>query len=163
MTFWPDSWAAILVPNAPIAELIVRGTAIYFFLIVLMRVAGRRLFAQLSMADVLMMIVLAVAVRDGITGPYETVGDAAISTATILAWNKIVDVATYLVPALRPPLRHAPLRIIEDGRLIEKRARRHLLTEMEIRSKLRGSGVDSLDQVRAAYLEPDGTFSVVKR
>lgn len=161
--FWPEDWSAFLLPNAPIVELVVRGTLIYLFLILMMRVGGRRLFAKLSMADIIIMLVIAVAVRDGITGTYETVGDAVISGATIFAWNKAVDILTYHFPALRGPLRHSPLTIIHDGDIVLDNARDNLLTRTEIMEKLRAQGVASVEQVKEARLEPDGNFSVIRR
>lgn len=161
MTFWPEQWGPIFLPDAPIAELIVRGTALYFFLYVLMRIAGRRLFAQLAMSDILVMLLLAVAVREGITGDHYTVGDAAISAATILAWDVIIDRIAFHFPALRRPLRHRPIPIVKNGALIVENARAQLLTRQEIDARLREAGLTSLEQVEEAYMEPDGKLSVV--
>jgi uncharacterized membrane protein YcaP (DUF421 family) len=163
MSFWPRDWSAILLPDAPIAELLVRGTAIYFFLFVLMRIAGRRLIARLAMSDMLVMLLIAVAVREGITGDYYTLGDAGISAATILTWNLVIDRVAFSVPLLRRPLRHPPVTVIRDGRLLVENARSHLLTRMEIMARLREEGLTSLEQVREANMEPDGQISIVPR
>lgn len=162
MTFWPEQWN-FLIPNAPLLELFIRGTLIYWFLVLLMRIAGRRLFAQLSMTDILVMLVLAVAVRDGITGPYQTVGDAAISATVILAWDKVIDRLVFYFPALRGPLRHQPLLIIKDGELLTENARANLLTRTEIMEQVRAKGLTSIAQVKEARMEPSGEFSVIER
>lgn len=163
MTFWPSDWAAILVPDAPIAELIVRGTLIYAFLYILMRMAGRRLFARLAMADILVMLLIAVAVREGITGEHYTVGDAAISGLTILGWDLIIDRLAFHVPAFRTTLRHKPLPIVKSGRLITANARDQLLTRSEIMARVHEEGLTSLDEVEEAYMEQDGSLSIVPR
>jgi uncharacterized membrane protein YcaP (DUF421 family) len=163
MTFWPDSWSAILRPDAPVAELFVRATAIYLFLFVLMRVAGRRLLARFSMSDILVVFLLAVAVREGITGGHRSVGDAAILAVVILAWDLVIDRLAFHVKPLRNLLRHDPTRIIEHGDLLIDNARALLLTRAEITAKLHEQGVSSYAEVEEAWLEPDGRLSVVRR
>ncbi len=161
MTFWPQDWTAILVPDAPLAELLVRATAIYWFLYLLMRLAGRRLLSQLAMSDMLVMLLLAVAVREGITGEHYTIGDGVICGVTIVAWNMIIDRLAFHFEWLRKPLRHSPIPIIQDGALLVENARDQLLTRQEIMQRLRNEGLTSIGQVRAAHMEPDGSFSVV--
>jgi uncharacterized membrane protein YcaP (DUF421 family) len=163
MELWPQDWSAVLVPEGPIAELIVRATAIYFLLFALMRIGGRRLFAKLAMSDILLVLILAVAVREGITGGFQTVGDAAVLATTLLVWNKTVDWLAYRFPVLRGPLRHHALPIIQDGRLNVDNARATLLTRTEIMERLRENGLTAVDQVKEARLEQDGSFSVVPK
>lgn len=163
MSFWPADWSSVLLPNAPIAELLVRGTLIYWFLYFLMRVAGRRLIGQFSMSDLLVMLLIAVAVREGLTGPYHTVGAAVVTGATVLGWDVLIDRLVFHVPVLRRPLRHAPIQIVKEGRLLVDRAREQLLTRSEIMAQLRRNGLSGLDQVREAYMEQDGSFTVVPK
>jgi uncharacterized membrane protein YcaP (DUF421 family) len=163
MEIWPNDWGAILVPEGPVAELLVRGTVMYFFLYVLMRMAGRRLFARLAMSDILVMMLIAVAVREGITGEHYAIGDAMVSGATILAWDIIVDRIAFRFPSLRRTLRHRPVPIVRDGQLIVENARAHLLTRTEIMERVREEGLSALAQVQEAYMEPSGTLSIVPR
>ncbi len=163
MTFWPDSWSAILRPDAPIAELIVRATAIYLFLFVLLRVVGRRLLAGVSMSDILVVFLLAVAVREGISGGHRSVGDAAILAVVILAWDLVIDRLAFHVAWLRKILRQNPTRIIDHGDLLVENARALLLTRADITTKLHEQGVSSHAEVEEAWLEPDGSLSVVVR
>lgn len=162
MEWWPADWSAILVPEAPLAELVVRGTLIYAFLLVMMRIAGRRLLGRFSMTDILVTLLLAVAVRDGLTGPYQTVGDAAVSGAVILGWDIVLDRLAFTSGLARRVLRHGPLKIIEEGELLEDAAKENLLTEAELMEKLRARGVTSVSQVSEAYLEQDGSFTVIR-
>lgn len=163
MTFWPTDWSRFLLPDAPIAELLARGTLIYWFLFLLMRLAGRRLLARLAMSDMLVMLLIAVAVREGITGGWRTIGDAVISAGTILAWDMLVDRVAYRFPRIRGPLRHKPLPIILHGELLVGNAREQLLTRQEIRERLHEEGLTRIGQVEAAWMEPDGTLSIVPR
>jgi len=163
MSLWPTDWGAVLAPQASLAELLVRGTLIYAFLFAAMRIAGRRLMGRFAMSDALVMLLLAVAVREGLTGDHYGVADAAISGATVLGWDVLIDRAVFLFPVLRRPLRPDPVPIVERGHLIVENAREQLLTRAEIMAELRRHGLDSLDQVKQAYMEQDGTMSIVPR
>lgn len=163
MSLWPTDWGAVLAPQASLAELLVRGTLIYAFLFVAMRIAGRRLMGRFAMSDALVMLLLAVAVREGLTGDHYGVADAVISGATVLGWDVLIDRAVFLFPALRRPLRPDPVLIVERGRLIVENAREQLLTRAEIMAELRRHGLDSLEQVKHAYMEQDGSISIVPR
>jgi uncharacterized membrane protein YcaP (DUF421 family) len=163
MQWWPQNWGVIFALDAPFAELLVRGTIIYLFLFGIMRIIGRRLLGDFNMTDIVVTLLLAVAVRDGITGGYETVGDALVSGAVILGWDLALDRAAYRWQGLRSVLRHGPLPIIRDGELIVENARALLLTRSEVTEKLRGRGVTSYGEVKEAYLEPNGSLSVILR
>lgn len=162
MTWWPHDWSSILLPDAPIAELLVRAAALYVFLYAALRIVGRRLISRFALADVLVMLLLAVSVRNGVTGKNYTIGDAAISAGTILILDVLIDQIAYAVPPLRRLLRLGPVLIIHEGTVLEKNTRAYRITEPELMEKLRHHGVDSYDQVREAWLEPDGGVSVVK-
>jgi uncharacterized membrane protein YcaP (DUF421 family) len=163
MSLWPTDWGAVLAPQASLAELLVRGTLIYAFLFLAMRVAGRRLMGRFAMSDVVVMMLLAVAVREGLTGDHYGVADAAISGTTVLGWDVLIDRLAFLFPILRRPLRHDPVPIVRRGQLIVENARNQLLTREEIMGQLRRHGLTSLDQVREAYMEQDGSFTVVPK
>lgn len=163
MSWWPHSWRAVLVPDAPIAELVVRGSAIYLFLFALMRAAGQRLLARFAMSDILVVLLLAVAVREGLTGGHRTVGDAMVLALVILGWDLAIDRLAFHLPALRSILRHDPTLVVHQGHLVVENARALLLTRAEVLEKLHAQGVSSHDQVEDAWLEPDGSLSVVRR
>ncbi len=163
MTWWPSDWGGILLPDAPIAELVVRGVVIYLFLYLAMRVMGRRLLGRFAMSDVLVTLLIAVSVRDGVTGSHFTVGDAMISATVILACDLLIDHVAYWVRSVRGVVRFDAVPIIRDGKLLVKNAKRYRLTPAEVKEKLRHNGVSGYEQVREAWLEPDGGFSVVKK
>lgn len=163
ITFWPDHWAPILLPHAPIAELIVRGAAIYVFLWAVLRIAPRRQMSSFAVSDFLVLLLLATAVRDGLTGQHYGVGDAMITALVLIVMDRLLDALIWSFPAARGFLRAAPLEVIADGRLNERAMRKEKLTESELMEKLREHGVDEVGRVKRACIEPDGRLSVVKR
>ena len=156
---WGDLFALTMSP----LELIVRGTAMYLFLFLLFRVVIRRRVGTVGMADLLVLVIIADASQNAMAGEYKTVTEGAILVGTIIFWNVFIDWVSYRFPALRPWLEPPPLLLVRDGRILYRNLRHELVTEEELRSKLREQGVDSLAEVRKAYMESDGGVSVIKR
>lgn len=163
MSLWPSDWGGFLLPDAPIVELVLRAAIIYLFLFLVMRLQGRRIFGGFALSDLLVMLLLAVAVREGVTGGFRTVGDALIAGGTILAFDRTIDRLAFRFPKLRRFLRQQPALLIRDGELVIENARRQLITRAEIQEKLREKGIFSLDEVLEARLEPNGSLSVQRR
>ncbi len=161
MQWWPEAWAPILIPSAPVAELIIRVSAIYLFLWVFLRAMPTRQLGRFGITDLLVVLLLATSVRHGLTGRYFTVGDAMISATVLIIWDRIMNALAYYVKPLRRFLRHEPMPIVDQGAMVKQNARKELLTESDIMEKLREQGIDSLAQVRKAYVEADGRISVI--
>ncbi len=162
MSIWPTDWTGILLPDAPVMELVLRAGVIYVFLFVVMRIQGRRVFGGFALSDLLVTLLLAVAVREGITGGFRTIGDAMISGGTILVCDRLVDRLAYHFRLPRRLLRQRPTLLIRDGELVIENARRQLVTRAEINEKLREKGISSIRDVQEARLEPDGRISILR-
>jgi uncharacterized membrane protein YcaP (DUF421 family) len=158
----PD-WNEIFGFSVSPTELIVRGTAMFLFLFLLFRVVIRRRVGSVGIADILVLVIIADAAQNGMSGEYRSVTEGAILVATILAWNVLFDWLTYKSPRLQKILEPPPLLLIDNGRLLRRHLRLELLSEEELRSKLREHGVTDYSQVAKAHMESDGEISVVKR
>ncbi len=144
-------------------ELVIRGTAMYLFLFALFRVVMRRRVGSIGMADILILVIVADASQNAMSGEYKSVTEGAILVGTIIAWNMLIDWLNFHVPALRDWLEPPPLPLIQDGRLLRRNLRQEYLTEEELKAKLREHGVDDVRQVAKAHMESDGQISVIKR
>lgn len=156
-------WQDLFSLTVPPLELFVRGSFIYLLLFAIFRLVLRRDVGSVGMADVLVLVIIADAAQNGMSGEYRSITDATILIATIAGWNLLLDFLCYRFPALRRLLEARELTLIRDGRMIKANLRRELLTEEEVMSKLREQGVAELAEVRAAYMERDGNISVIKR
>jgi uncharacterized membrane protein YcaP (DUF421 family) len=158
----PD-WAEIFGVTVSPIELIVRGTAMYLFLFLIFRVVVRRRIGAVGMADILVLVIIADAAQNGMAGEYRSVTEGAILVGTIIAWNWVIDWLNYRVPALRDWLEPPPLPLVLNGRMQRRNLRHEFVTEEELKSKLREKGVSDVAEVAQAYMESDGSVSVVKR
>jgi uncharacterized membrane protein YcaP (DUF421 family) len=142
-------------------ELVLRGTLMYWFLFLLLRFVLRRDIGSIGIADVLLLVVIADAAQNAMSGGYESVTDGFILVGTIAGWNWLLDLAAYRVPALRYLLEAKPLRLVDNGKLLRRNLRREMITVDELMAVLREHGVEKLEQVKAATMESDGEISIV--
>jgi uncharacterized membrane protein YcaP (DUF421 family) len=156
-------WGEIFGLTVSPWEMIVRGTAMYLFLFLLFRVVIRRRVGAVGIGDILLLVIIADAAQNAMSGDYKSVSDGAILVATIVAWNVFTDWLTYLSPALQKLLEPPPLLLVDRGRMLRRHLRMEFVSEQELRSKLREHGVTDLAEVEKAYMESDGEVSVIKR
>jgi uncharacterized membrane protein YcaP (DUF421 family) len=156
-------WGEIFGITTSPLELIVRGTAMYLFLFLLFRVVVRRRVGAVGMADILIMVIIADAAQNGMSGEYRSVTEGAILVSTIIAWNYVIDWLNYRVPALQEWLEAPPLLLVQNGRVLHRNLKHEFVTEEELKSKLREKGVQSVSEVAQAHMESDGSVSVIKR
>lgn len=145
----------------PLWEILVRGTAMYWFLFVLFRFVLPREVGAVGVADMLVLVLVADASQNAMAGGYDTVGEGAVLVATIVGWNALADWASWRWPRVARVLQAKPLRLVRDGRMIARNMARQFVTPEELMSKLRSHGVDDLGKVKSAHLERDGEVSVV--
>ena len=154
MPFW-------LHTETPVPELIVRGTAVFFILLALIRITGERESGGLGLSDLMVIVLIGSAAADAMTGGGTTVLDGVIPAATILFWSVVVDAVTYRWPRLQIVLKGRPKALITNGRLDRRALRREFISIEELRSQLRIHGLTDFSQVRKAYLEPNGSLSII--
>lgn len=146
----------------PAWELILRGTLMYWFLFVLFRFALRRDTGSLTLADVLVVVLIADAAQNGMAGDYKSIGEAMVLVATIAAWNYFIDWMTYRYGAFARFAQPSVVTLVRNGHVLSHNLERQLITGEELRSQLRLSGVEELSDVKWARLEPDGHISVIR-
>src|SRR5688572_7784392 len=156
-------WSELFALSVSPLELIVRGTAMYWFLFLLFRLVIRRRVGAVGISDILLLVIIADASQNAMSGDYKSITDGCILVATIVGWNYFVDWLTYASPALQKLLEPPPLPLVGGGRVLRRNLRHELVNEVELRAKLREHGVTDYAQVARATMESDGQVSVIKR
>lgn len=155
-------WQALFGLETSPLELFIRGTAMYFFLFVLFRFVLRRDVGAVGIADVLLIVIIADASQNAISGSYESVTEGFVVVGTLIFWNVLLDWAGFHSSRFSRLAEQDPLPLIRDGKLLEGNLKREWLTRDELMSKLRQQGVERVDEVRWAFMETDGQISVRK-
>jgi uncharacterized membrane protein YcaP (DUF421 family) len=144
-------------------ELVLRGTLMYWFLFLLFRFVLRRDVGSIAIADVLLLVLIADAAQNAMSGGYDSVTEGCILVGTIAAWNYGLDWISYRSRFVRRLVEPAPLMLVKDGKTIRKAMRREMVSMDELLAKLREHGFERLDQVKAVRMESDGEITVVGR
>jgi uncharacterized membrane protein YcaP (DUF421 family) len=152
----------ILTPETSLTLLVVRAVVVYAFLLIALRVAGRRELAQMTSFDLVLLLVISNAVQNSINAGDNSLGGGLVSAATLLLLNWGVGYATWRWRRVERLVQGKPLRIVTDGRVHLGALRRELLTPEELRSALRKQGIMRISDCKQVVLEPDGTLSAVR-
>lgn len=155
-------WNQLFLPSASLAEIVVRGSVIYLILFAVMRFLPRRQVGGMSASDVLVIVLIADAVQQGMAGRAESITEALVLAGVIFTWAGIIDFLDDRFPHLHIA-EPGPVCVVRDGQLLRRNMRRQKVTEEEVMSQVRQHGIKDLGQVQAAHIEGDGHFSVVGR
>lgn len=143
-------------------ELVIRGTAIYWFLFALFRFLLRRDVGSIGIADVLLLVLIADASQNAMSGSYESITDGLILVVTIAGWNFALDWAAFRFDRVRSFVEPPPLLLVRNGQLLGRNLRRERVSVEELQSELRQQGMEDWSGVEKAYMESDGQISVIK-
>ena len=158
----PD-WQELFGLSVSPWELIIRGTAVYWFLVLVFRFILRRDAGSVGMADILLLVIIADAAQNAMAGEYRSITDGLILISTIIGWNVLIDWLSFRSERLRRLFEPEQLALIRNGRIFRRNLRREHIAEAELMAKLREQGVDDVKDVKAAYFEADGQISVIKK
>ena len=155
-------WAGLFEMHVSAAELVVRGSLMYGFLFLVFRFVLKRDVGAVGIADILLLVLIADASQNAMAGGYDTVSEGLVLVGTLFGWNYLIDWAAFRWKAVRRFVEPPPLLLVRRGRLLHRNLRAENLTLGELKAHLRANGLASWHTVRAAYMESDGTFTVVK-
>ena len=154
--------AHLLLPDASPFALVLRSVVVYGFLLVALRLAGRRELAQMTSFDLVLLLVISNAVQNSINAGDNSLTGGLVSAVTLLVVNWAVGWATYRWRWTERVIQGRPIRIVTDGKIHVGAMRRELLTLSELRSALRKQGVARVSDCARVVLEPDGTLSILR-
>jgi uncharacterized membrane protein YcaP (DUF421 family) len=142
-------------------ELIIRGVVVYAFLLMLLRITGKRQVGQLAPFDLVLLLVLANAVQNSMNAGDNSLIGGLITAATLIALNFLVGLVTHRNKKLEAIVEGRPQILIHNGTLFEDVMLKAQLTHHELNAALRRSGCSSVAEVHSAILENNGAISVV--
>jgi uncharacterized membrane protein YcaP (DUF421 family) len=153
----------LLIPEAPVVALVLRAAVVYAFLLVALRVAGRRELAQMTSFDLVLLLLISNAVQNSMNAGDNSLGGGLVSALTLVAINWVVGYATWRWRRVERFVQGKPIRIVTDGRVHVGALESQLLTLSELWSALRKQGIARITDCALVTLEPDGTLSAVRR
>jgi uncharacterized membrane protein YcaP (DUF421 family) len=156
-------WHNLFVPELSVAEKIIRPILVYLFLVVVLRLAGRRELAQLNSFDLVVLMMLANTVQNATIGNDNSLVGGLIGVSALLLVNYVVVRLLYIRPRLDQLLEGGPSVLIKDGKVLRRNLAKEAISEEQLMEAVRKQGLATADQVAEAVLETGGVISVVPR
>jgi uncharacterized membrane protein YcaP (DUF421 family) len=153
----------MFVLGLPIVEKILRSVVVYMFLVVGLRLAGKRELAQLNPFDLVVLLTLSNTVQNAIIGDDNSVTGGLIGATSLLLINGLVVRFLYKHRKLDEFVEGSPDVLIEDGKIRTRNVRRELITIEQLEVAARRQGFATLAEVQQCILEPGGTLSFIGR
>jgi uncharacterized membrane protein YcaP (DUF421 family) len=156
----PKMWGDIFVVGAPVAEKILRPALVYVFLVVALRVFGKRELAQLNPFDLVVLLSLSNTVQNAIIGNDNSLSGGLIGAFALLALNYLVVRFLFRHRRLDEILEGAPSVLVEHGSVKQDALAKELLTTAELMTVLHRQGFETVEEVDRCILQPGGTFDI---
>jgi uncharacterized membrane protein YcaP (DUF421 family) len=150
-------------PELPVLDKVIRAAAVYLFLLVALRLTGKRQLGQMSSFDLVVLLIISNIVQNAMIGPDNSITGGFIGAATILILNYGVARLVVADKRVERLIEGAPTVLIHNGKVIEPNLRHELLTRDELMAALRRQGILAVEDVRVALLEETGAITAVKR
>jgi uncharacterized membrane protein YcaP (DUF421 family) len=153
----------LFVMGVPLGEKLLRTLAVYAFLLVGLRLAGKRELTQLNPFDLVVLLLLSNTVQNAIIGNDNSLLGGVVGASALLVINWVVVRYLYTHPIVSRWLEGDADVLIQNGLLQEHRMKRELITSAELEAAARRQGIEGLNRVERCRLEVGGALSFVAK
>jgi len=160
---WHTIWQNMFQFGAPWEEKILRTIGVYVFLLIGLRLAGKRELGQLNAFDLVVLLVLSNTLQNAIIGNDNSLAGGVFGATVLLVLNYAVVRFLYRHPALDRLIEGDPDVLIRKGEVMEGRLERELITKEQLEAAARRQGIESLDGVDTCRLETGGALTFIAR
>jgi uncharacterized membrane protein YcaP (DUF421 family) len=145
-------------------EAIARPLFLYFFLLVVFSIAGKRSMAEMDTFDMVTLLIISEATQNALVGQNYSVTYALLVIITLVGCTVFMAWLKARTPRIEHALQGGPVILVENGRLFRDRMKASFVDEQDILSSARlEQGVERLDQIKFAILETSGQISIIPR
>jgi uncharacterized membrane protein YcaP (DUF421 family) len=152
----------LFIVSIPVAEKILRPILVYVFLVLLLRVFGKRELAQLNPFDLVVLLSLSNTVQNAIIGDDNSVAGGFIGAFTLMLVNYLVIRFLFRHRRLDQVIEGRPAVLIREGSVCKDQLAKELITVHELQTVVRRQGFEGIHEIEHCILEPGGAF-VMKR
>lgn len=142
-------------------EIAGRSVVVYLFIIIAIRIAGKKELAQLSVIDLVFILLISNSVQNAMVGPDNSLLGGIIAAASLFLVNIILKLITYRYKKASELIEGEPVILIHNGRLFKKNLNKVKIPVEEIEAAVREHGVKSIKDVDFAVMETDGNISII--
>jgi uncharacterized membrane protein YcaP (DUF421 family) len=144
-------------------DIVLRAAFAYVFILFLMRVVGRRELSSMGPSDLILLVVMGDLIQNGVTQSDYSVTGVVLATSTFGLLAVVTSYTVFRSPRARSVIEGEPLILVQNGEAIERNLNGERLTLDDVMEEARAQQVDSLDQVKWAVLESNGSISIIPK
>lgn len=148
---------------AVVGTVALRITVIYVALLALLRLGGRRELAQLTPADMLLLLLLSEAVSPALTGGESSIGSGLFGAAFLIALAWFIGMFTFRSRKFEALVEGRTIVLVRNGKLDQAQLRGMRITDQQLRTSMHQHGLMRIDQIAVAYIEPSGKVTIIKK
>ena len=156
-------WQHMFVMGLPLAEKILRPVVVYAFLVISLRLSGKRELVQLNPFDLVVLLTLSNTVQNAIIGDDNSVSGGLIGATSLLVVNYLVVRFLYNHRKLDQLIEGKEDVLIDKGKVRTDRLKKELISMQQLAAAARKQGFDDLSEVEQCILEPGGTMTFIKK
>ena len=149
--------------GSSLPEVFLRTALVYLFLVAVLRISGKRQVGQMSVLELVVILVISDAVQNSMVGENTTLWGGLVAVVTLVGLDLALKMMARRSKPLRAALEGEPRLLVRDGRLLERAIDAEGLESDEVRAAIRSHGLARVEDVRFAVLETDGSISVIPR
>lgn len=142
-------------------HIIFSTLVVYLFIVVAIRLFGKKELAQLSVVDMVFILLISNAVQNAMVGPDATLSGGIVAASTLFVVNYIFKYLQYRFPKFNKVVEGDAIMLIYNGKVLDSHLKKAKLTIDELLEAVREHGVTSIEEVNLAILEVDGNISVL--
>jgi len=154
---------SLFAMSLPWWEFVLRAVGVYAFLLIALRLTGKRQVGQLTPFDLVLLLILSNAVQNSMNGGDNSLVGGMISAVTLVGLNVLVSMATSRNRKLEQWIDGQPRILISNGHVFKPVLAEEEISHDELMAALRSSGCEKAEEVRLAVLETNGSISVIKK
>jgi len=155
-------YSSLFTPGVSIGEKLIRTIIVYGFLLIGLRLAGKRELSQINPFDLVVLLLLSNTVQNAIIGNDNSLLGGLVGAAALIALNEIVVRALYHYGKL-DKIEGRPDTLIRGGRIVRSHLERELITVAELEAAARRQGISSLAHVKECRLETGGALTFIPK
>jgi uncharacterized membrane protein YcaP (DUF421 family) len=149
--------------SVPWWHFVLRAVLVYFGVMVLVRVSGKRAVGQFTPFDLVLLILIGNAVQNGLNGGDNSLTGALVLAVCLIALNYLMAWLTARFPRVRSLAEGNPVELARDGSIHQDVLRRELVSKVDFREAMRNAGCDDVARISVATLETNGHISIILR
>ena len=144
-----------------ILEIILRTIAVYIFMIIAIRLFGKKELSQISVVDLIFILLISNSVQNAMVGENASLQGGLIAASSLFVVNFILKNLLFKNKSLNRLLQGDPVMLVHHGVLLDENLNREKISIAELEAAIREHGVDGIQHVDLAVLETDGNISIL--